>query len=452
MSSETLGLVMILLMVVAILIGFPTAFTLMSLGVTFGFLGMGWLVFDLVVLRTFFVMQNEVLVAIPLFLFMGYVIERAGILDELFHAVRVMFGWLPGSLAVATLATGTVFATATGIVGASVTLLSLLAFPQMAKAKYEKTFSAGAIAASGTLGILIPPSVLLILYGFVAGVSVPRLYAGAFIPGFALAGLYLIYIISRAIVRPQDAPKVPKELREKLTLGESLLLVLRGFVPITALILFVMGAIFLGLATPSEGAAVGALGGILLAAMHRRLSFNMIKESVFLTVRAAAMVGWLLVGSSIFAAVFARLGGSAVISTFVNGLNLSPEGFFWVAQILIFLLGWPLEWTEITIIFMPLFLPLLAQYHTRFPDNIATDPFFFGIMAALNQQTSFLSPPVAMSAFYMKGVVGKAITLNQIFIGMYPFMAIQIVAMGVLWLVPWIAYGPANLIFGASFR
>src|SRR6266566_5839135 len=227
MSPETLGLIMLVLLVITIMIGFPTAFTLMALGITFGFLGIGFVIFDLVVQRTFFVMQNDVLVAIPLFLFMGYIVERAVILDELFHAVQVMFGWMPGSLAVATLATGTVFATATGIVGASVTLLGLLAFPVMMRAKYEKTFAAGAITASGTLGILIPPSVLLILYGFVAGVSVPRLYAGAFIPGFALSGLYLIYIISRAIVRPQDAPKVPKELREKLTLGQSVLLVLR---------------------------------------------------------------------------------------------------------------------------------------------------------------------------------------------------------------------------------
>ena len=452
MSPELLGLIMIALMVVSIMIGFPTAFTLMALGVTFGFLGIGFVVFDLVVQRTFFVMQNDVLVAIPLFLFMGYLIERAGILDELFHAVQAMFGWLPGSLAVATLATGTIFATATGIVGASVTLLGLLAFPVMMRAKYEKTFAAGAITASGTLGILIPPSVLLILYGFVAGVSVPRLYAGAFLPGFALSGLYLGYIVSRAWLRPKDAPMMPKELREKLDRGAMARLILRGFVPIVSLILFVMGAIFLGFATPSEGAALGALGGILLAAMHRRLNFGMIKESVFLTVRAASMVGWLLVGSSIFAAVFARLGGSAVISSFVTNLNLGPEQFFWLAQILIFLLGWPLEWTEITIIFMPLFLPLLAQYHAKYPDNISTDAFFFGIMAALNQQTSFLSPPVAMSAFYLKGVVGKAITLNQIFVGMYPFMAIQIVAMIVLWFVPWLAYGPANLVYGASLR
>src|SRR5213596_1794843 len=334
MSPEILGLIMIVLMVVAIMIGFPTAFTLMALGITFGFLGMGFLVFDLAVQRVFFVMQNDVLVAIPLFLFMGYIIERAGILDELFHAVRVMFGWLPGSLAVSTRATGTIFATATGIVGCWVTLLGLLAFPAMMRARYEKTFAAGAITASGTLGILIPPNVLLILYGFVAGVSVPRLYAGAFLPGFALSALYFGYIVSRAFFRPQDAPKMPKELREKLTRSEMLVLVLRGFVPITALILFVMGAIFLGFATPSEGAALGALGGVLLAAGHRRLSFPMVRESVFLTVRAAAMVGWLLVGSSIFAAVFARLGGAQIIGDTILGLHLSPEVFFWVVQII----------------------------------------------------------------------------------------------------------------------
>jgi len=443
---------MIVLMVVAIMIGFPTAFTLMALGITFGFLGMGFLVFDLAVQRVFFVMQNDVLVAIPLFLFMGYVIERAGILDELFHAVNVMFGWLPGSLAVATLATGTIFATATGIVGAAVTLLGLLAFPAMLRAGYNKQFAAGAVTASGTLGILIPPSVLLILYGFVAGVSVPRLYAGAFLPGFMLSGLYLGYIIIRAKLRPQDAPMLPKEQREQMTGPEKVRLILRGFVPIVSLILFVLGALFFGLATPSEGAALGALGGIILAAAHRRLSFSMIRESVFLTVRTASMVGWLLVGSSIFAAVFARLGGAQIIGNFILDLHLSPEVFFWVVQIIIFVLGWPLESTEITIIFMPLFLPLLATYHQQYPDNIATDAFFFGIMAALNQQTSFLSPPVAMSAYYLSGVAAKSITLNEIFNGMYPFLAIQVVSMGVLWLVPWLAFGPAIAIFGPSFR
>ena len=448
MSPEILGLMMLAIMVVSILIGFPTAFTLMSLGVAFGFLGMGFIVFDLVVLRTFFVMQNDVLVAIPLFLFMGYIIERAGILDELFHAVQVMFAWLPGSLAVATLLTGTIFATATGIVGASVTLLGLLAFPAMLRAGYGKTFSAGTVTASGTLGILIPPSVLLILYGFVAGVSVPRLYAGAFLPGFMLAFLYFGYVIVRSKLQPEIAPMIPKHLREQVSAREMLVLIFRGFVPIVILILFVLGAIFFGLATPSEGAALGALGGLLLAAAHKRLSLAMVRESVFLTVRTSAMVGWLLVGSSIFAAVFARLGSAQIIGNYVLALNLPPEAFFWVAQFLIFLLGWPLEWTEITIIFMPLFLPLVATYHKQYPDHFATDPFFFGIMGALNQQTSFLSPPVAMSAYYLKGVAGKLISLNEIFNGMYPFLAIQIVAMGVLWLLPWLAYGPAELIYG----
>jgi len=452
MSPEYLGLMMLALMVLAIMVGFPTAFTLMSLGITFGFLGMGFLVFDLAVQRVFFVMQNDVLVAIPLFLFMGYIIERAGILDELFHAVNVMFGWLPGSLAVATLATGTIFATATGIVGASVTLLGLLAFPAMIRAGYNKRFAAGAVTASGTLGILIPPSVLLILYGFVAGVSVPRLYAGAFLPGFMLSSLYLAYIVLWAKFRPHDAPNVSKEQQEHLTAGQTLVLIFRGFVPIVTLILFVLGAIFFGLATPSEGAALGALGGIFLAAAHRRLSFSMLRESVFLTVRTAAMVGWLLVGSSIFAAVFARLGGAQIIGDWILGMKLSPEVFFWVVQFVIFVLGWPLEWTEITIIFMPLFLPLLAEYHRQYPNSIATDAFFFGIMAALNQQTSFLSPPVAMSAYYLRGVAGKMITLNEIFRGMYPFLGIQIVSMAVLWLVPWLAYGPAVAIFGESFR
>src|SRR5437867_1345115 len=381
-------------------------------------------------------MQNDVLVAIPLFLFMSYVIERAGILDELFHAVNVMFGWLPGSLAVATLATGTIFATATGIVGAAVTLLGLLAFPAMVRAGYNKQFAAGAVTASGTLGILIPPSVLLILYGFVAGVSVPRLYAGAFLPGFMLSSLYLGYIVLWAKFRPHDAPNLSKEQQEHLTASQTLVLIFRGFVPIVTLILFVLGA----------------LGGIILAAAHKRLSFSMLRESVFLTVRTAAMVGWLLVGSSIFAAVFARLGGAQIIGDFILGMKLSPEVFFWVVQGIIFLLGWPLEWTEITIIFMPLFLPLLAEYHRQYPDSIATDAFYFGIMAALNQQTSFLSPPVAMSAYYLRGVASKLVTLNEIFQGMYPFLAIQLVSMAVLWLVPWLAYGPAVAIFGESFR
>jgi tripartite ATP-independent transporter DctM subunit len=439
MSPEALGIAMLALMVVAILIGFPTAFTLMSLGVTFGFLGIGFRVFDLVVQRTFFVMQNDVLVSIPLFLFMGYLVERAGIVDKLFKSVQLLMGGLPGALAIATLLTGALFATATGIVGASVTLLGLLALPAMMRRGYNVSFGSGVIVAAGTLGILIPPSVLLILYGFIAGVSVPRLYAAAFIPGFILVGFYLVYIIFRAWRNPSIAPALPIEERT-VPLGLIIKMLITGLLPILTLILFVLGAIFFGIATPTEAAALGSLGGLLLAAGHRRLTFSMLKESVFLTLRASAMVGWLLVGSSIFAAVFARLGGAAVVGEFLDGLGLDPIQFVILVQIVIFLLGWPLEWTEITIIFLPLFLPLLQAN--------GIDLVWFGVLAALNMQTAFLSPPVAMSAYYLMNVAPKGILLNQIFKGMYPYIFLQILAMVLLYVFPGISTWLPNLVYG----
>jgi tripartite ATP-independent transporter DctM subunit len=438
MSPEVLGLVMLSLMVVAILIGFPTAFTLMALGVVFGFLGFGWVVFDLVVQRTFFLMQNDVLVAIPLFLFMGYVVERAGVLEGLFHSVELLMGKLPGSIAVATLITGTLFATATGIVGASVTLLGLLALPAMMQRHYNTSFATGVIVAAGTLGILIPPSVLLILYGFVAGVSVPRLYAAAFIPGLLLAFMYLVYIMIRALRDPTMAPaKTDAQYIPRLQMFG---MVGRGLVPILTLILFVLGAIFFGFATPSEGAALGALGGFVLAAAHRRLNFQMVKESVFLTVRAASMVGWLLVGSSIFAAVFARLGSAQLLGDFLVGLGLSDLMFVILVQAIIFLLGWPLEWTEIVIIFLPLFLPVIMLYEINL--------VWFGVLSAVNMQTAFLSPPVAMSAYYLKNVAPKSVSLNTIFKGMYPFIGVQVIALILLYAFPEMALWLPRLVYG----
>jgi tripartite ATP-independent transporter DctM subunit len=438
-SPEALGIAMLALMVVAILIGFPTAFTLMSLGVTFGFLGIGFVVFDLAVQRTFFVMQNDVLVAIPLFLFMGYLVERAGIVDKLFKSVQLLMGGLPGALAIATLLTGALFATATGIVGASVTLLGLLALPAMMRRGYNVSFGSGVIVAAGTLGILLPPSVLLILYGFIAGVSVPRLYAAAFIPGLILVAFYLGYIVLRAWRNPGLAPGMPIAERN-VPLPQILSMMVTGLLPILSLILFVLGAIFFGIATPSEAAALGSLGGLLLAALHRRLSFSMLKETLFLTVRASAMVGWLLVGSSIFAAVFARLGGAAVVGEFLDGLGLDPVQFVILIQVVIFLLGWPLEWTEITIIFLPLFLPLLQA------NNV--DLVWFGVLAAVNMQTAFLSPPVAMSAYYLMNVAPKGILLNQIFKGMYPYIGLQIAAMVLLYVFPGLATWLPTLIYG----
>ena len=282
---------------------------------------------------------------------------------------------------------------------------------------------------------------MLILYGAVAGVSVPRLYAGAFFPGLMLSSLYFGYILARVLIKPSLAPTLPKEERA-VPLLQILRLLLTSFLPLTALIAAVLGSILLGIATPTEAAAMGALGGLILAAVYKSLTLTNFKESVFLTARTTAMVGWLFVGSSLFAAVFALLGGSKLIEQFVLGLGLSPVQFFWLAQFIIFLLGWPLEWTEITIIFLPLFQPLL--------DEFQIDPLFFGIMVALNQQTSFLSPPVAMSAFYLKGVAPRSVTLNQIFNGMYPFMVIQILALLVLWFWPGLAMWLPEVIYGAG--
>jgi len=430
LSPEWLGMTMLLLLVVVIMIGFPTAFTLMALGIIFGFLGLQFRVFDLAVNKAFQLMTNDVLIAIPLFLFMGYIIERSGLLDSLFKSIQLATGPLRGSLAIATLITGTIFATATGIVGASVTLLGVLALPAMLRARYQTEFSTGVIAASGTLGILIPPSVLLILYGYVAGVSVPRLYAAAMLPGLMLAGLYFVYVFGRAYVQKDVAPALPKEERDH-PIGTVLLMLLKGLVPITVLIGFVLLSILFGVATPTEAAALGALGGLVLAALYRRLSFANLKESVFLTMRTSAMVGWLLIGSSLFSGVFALLGGSRLLGDFVNGFGLNAVGFFWLMMVIVFFLGWPLEWTEITIIFLPLFLPLATAF--------GIDLVYLGVMLAINQQTSFLSPPVAMSAYYLMGVAPKGVRLNQIFKGMYPFMAIQLAALAIVWFVPDIA-------------
>ncbi|MGH7186919.1 MAG: TRAP transporter large permease, partial [Pseudomonadota bacterium] len=360
-------------------------------GVGFGYLAQGDAIFSLLVQRAYAVMANDVLISVPLFVFMGYVIERANILDRLFHSVQLAAGGLPASLAVATLITCALFATATGIVGAVVTLMGLLAFPAMLRHGYDAKLSAGVVCAGGCLGILIPPSVMLILYGATAGVSVVKLYAGAFLPGLMLASLYMLYVMGRALLNPSLAPKLPPEERNVpfMTVAWALL---TSFMPLAALIAGVLGSILFGLATPSEAAAIGALGSLLLAAAYRALNLEKLKESVFLTARTSAMVCWLFVGSFIFSAVFAYLGGQTVIERFVVSLDLTPTMFLIVTQIIIFLLGWPLEWTEIIIIFVPIFLPLL--------DDFKVDPIFFGILVALNTQTAFNTPPVAMAAFY----------------------------------------------------
>ena len=619
MKNGHLGLLMLALVVVAIMLGFPTAFTLMGMGMIFA-----WIAYrsqnpslavdqtlDLMVQRTFSVMSNDVLISIPLFVFMGYLIERANLIEKLFKSMHLATARVPGSLAVATIITCAIFATATGIVGAVVTLMGLLALPAMLRAGYSVQLSAGAITAGGCLGILIPPSVMLIVYGATAGVSVVKLYAGAFFPGIMLATLYILYVVIIAKLKPHLAPPMSAEdrivplppvtqeisnsfsdkvlpgllgalkgkrnaatptveilkqlgiallplisvallsgviffkitqplpseavegvvamggaiedepqeeessnssgLQEPQAMGdlksppgaseapqalggaveapavaasttsaapapasaeeaakpaevadvgerqpaptgfwiamgvvafamfvfyayfsfarlEIFKMLLGSFFPLAIMILAVLGTIVFGLATPTEAAAIGSLGGLLLAAAYRRLNFQVMKESVFLTAKTSAMVCWLFVGSSIFSAAFALLGGQELINTWVLSLDMTPVQFMILAQVVIFLLGWPLEWTEIIVIFMPIFIPLLPHF--------GIDPLFFGLLVALNLQTAFLSPPVAMAAFYLKGVSPPHVSLNQIFAGMMPFMAIQVFAIVLLYMFP----------------
>ena len=622
LTNGHLGLLMLALICVGIMLGFPTAFTLMGMGVFFAWLSYRSVdpatadrrVLDLFVQRTYGVMSNDVLIAIPLFLFMGYLVERAKLIDRLFRSLHLATARVPGSLAVATIVTCAIFATATGIVGAVVTLMGLLAFPAMLKAGYNVKVAAGAVTAGGCLGILIPPSVLLIVYGAVAGVSVVQLYAGAFLPGFMLAGLYIGYVIVLAKWNPKLMPPLPQSERRvelpsfaqalaplgsnaltglwrALTAGGSIAkrtalgqlmvtlipllfiaallgvtyrmatapeveastaglieaggliaapepereastgligtpeaeekdseakqalpekpaatapaaaerdrlpvplwlwitfavgigavaliyrlwswerlevfkMLLSSFFPLALLIVAVLGAIVFGLATPSEAAAVGGFGGFILAAVYRFIGRwreanpgasnpgpviwgtvkemgSILKESSFLTAKTSAMVCWLFVGSGIFSAAFALLGGQELIEKWVLSLDMTPVQFMILAQFIIFILGWPLEWTEIIIIFMPIFLPLLPHF------NI--DPLFFGLLVALNLQTAFLSPPVAMAAFYLKGVSPPHVTLNAIFAGMMPFMGIQVIALVILYVFPQIGLWLPSVVYG----
>ncbi len=449
MTDPQVAMLMMGSFIVSILFGFPICFTLVAMGTGFGYYAYATSdqlshvflnnIFDLLVNQTYSVMINDVLVAVPLFLFMGYIVERANIMERLFYSLNIAARVVPGAMAVAALMTCAVFATAVGIVGAVVTLMGLLAFPALLKAGYDEQLSSGVICAGGCLGILIPPSIMLILYGAVSGVSVVRLYAGALIPGFVLAGLYILYVIGRSWLNPKLAPKPPKE-QSDIPLKELLFMILTSFVPLAVLIMAVLGAILFGLATPSEAASVGAFGSLALAAAYRELTWERLKQSVYLTMRTSAMVCWLFVGSWTFSSVFSYLGGHFVIEEFVMGLNLSPVIFLILAQAIIFLLGWPLEWSEIIIIFVPIFLPLL--------DIFNIDPLFFGIIVALNLQTSFLTPPMAMSCYYLKGIAPPHIQLTTIFKGSLPFLAMVLISMVILYTFPVITTWLPSLVYG----
>ncbi len=430
LTNPEIGIIQLASFIVIVLLGFPIAFTLVAMGVFFGLYAMGDRIFDLLVTNTYDIMSNDTLTAVPLFLFMGYLVERANILDRLFYSIQMAARRVPASLAVATLITCALFATATGIVGAVVTLMGLLAFPAMLRAGYDTKLAAGVVCAGGCLGIMIPPSVLLILYGATTGISVVQLYSAAFLPGFLLAGLYVIYVVGRAIINPSLAPK-PKELQGDLPFAKVFFALLTSFFPLAVLILSVLGAIIFGLATPSEAAAVGALGSIILAAAYRSLTFQRLKEAVFLTARTSAMVCYLFIGSWTFSSVFSYLGGHEVIEHWVLAAHLNATTFLILAQFIIFLLGWPLEWTEIIIIFVPIFLPLLKLFQI--------DPLIFGILVALNIQTSFNTPPMAMAAYYLKGVAPPHVKLTEIFAGALPFVFMVFITMALVYVFPGIA-------------
>jgi tripartite ATP-independent transporter DctM subunit len=438
MTDPQVAIMMMILFIMLIFLGFPIAFILLALSVFFGFYAMDFRILNLIVQNTYDIMANDVLVAVPLFLFMGYVVERSNILERLFHSIQLAARNVPASLAVASLITCALFATATGIVGAVVTLMGLLAYPAMLKARYDTKLASGVICAGGTLGILIPPSIMLIVFAATAGVSVVQLYAAAMFPGFLLAGLYLVYVIGRGILQPELTPPLSEDQRNVPTLEIYRRLVV-SVVPLVVLILSVLGAILFGLATPTEAAAVGALGALFLAAAYRALTWPRLKEAVFLTARTSAMVCFLFIGSWNFSSVFSYLGGEQVIENLVLGMDLTPLTFLLLTQFIIFLLGWPLEWSEIIIIFVPIFLPLLPHF--------GVDPIFFGVLVALNLQTSFLTPPMAMAAYYLKGIAPPSVRLTQIFAGCMPFLVMVFIAMAVLYIFPGIALWLPSVIY-----
>jgi TRAP-type mannitol/chloroaromatic compound transport system permease large subunit len=582
MSDPALGLLMLSLIVVAIMLGFPTAFTLMGLGILFGFKAFydpsqAWIdnrVFDLMVQRTYGAMTNDVLISIPLFVLMGYVMERGALVDKMFYSIQLAFRNVPASLAVASLLVCTFWGIASGLVGAVVVLMGVIAFNPMLRAGYDVRLAAGVITAGGTLGILIPPSVMIIVYAAVAGQSVVKLYAAAMFPGFFLAFLYLIYIVGWALIDPKIAPKLPEEQTrvpvpdwvrqfqqayganlfsgaskallspgkaraiadEKGAIGilslfrmlafmlvplaivagtlaavwwyvvihqqaaaletfegvqqlgsapvdteltpaekgppssfyisfgliavgaafmmaryymrmtaerfEVIRLLTTSIAPLGLLTVIVLAVILFGITTATESAAVGAAGAFLLALQAGTLDWKRTKEAVFLTAKTTSMVCWLFVGSAIFSGVFALLGGQALIEKWVLSLDLSPIGFMILSQAIIFVLGWPLEWTEIIVIFVPIFLPLLKHF--------SIDPILWGVLVFVNLQAAFLSPPVAMSAFYLKGVAPKHVTLNQIFAGMMPYMLIVILCMVIMYIWPGLTLWLPNFLYGAG--
>ena len=428
-GMEGLGALMLIVMIGTIFIGFPISFTLLILALVFGYMGLGQMVFDLAYLQTIGLMKMEELAAVPLFIFMGFLTEQAGLMERLFRAFRDLLAPVRGALYLGVILTATVFAMATGIVGAAVTVLGIMAAPIMIKSGYDARMSAGAIAAGGTLGILIPPSVMLIVMGPVLGVSVADLYAASFGPGFLLAGMYIVYTMVRSFFNPKLGPPVPLDERPgswAIVIKEMFF----GMVPLGILIGSTLGSILLGVATPTEAASVGCFGAFVLALAYRKFTFAGLKAACISTMNTSSMVLFLAVTSNIFGAVFARLGTAEWITRSLLALPLPPILMLLLVLVLIFLLGWPFEWPAIILVFLPIFAPVVQALHY--------DLVWFGALVAVTMQTAFLSPPVAMSAYYLKQVVPQW-SLGTIYKGMFDFMGIQCICILTVMFVPSIA-------------
>ena len=422
-GNEILGLIMMLAMISIIFIGFPIAFTLLFIALVFGSIGLGTnQTFSLAYLQIWGTMKDDILPAVPLFIFMGFMTEQAGLMERLFIAMRNLLAPLRGSLYLAVILTATIFAMATGIVGAAVTVLGIMAGPVMMRAGYDPKLSAGAIAAGGTLGILIPPSVMLVVMGPVLGVPVNILYSAALGPGLLLAGLYISYCLVRSAINPALGPPVPKHERvtDLLELAKEFVI---GVLPLAALIGFTLGTIVAGMATPTEAASCGAFGATLLALVYGKLTFQALKNAALATMITSSMVLFLAVASNVFGAVFTQLGTTDLITNTLVQIPLPDVGKLMLVMALIFVLGWPFEWPAIILVFLPIFLPVVQKLDLGMEKMDML--IWFGALVAVNLQTAFLSPPVAMSAYYLKNVM-PSWSLSTIYRGMGQFMVIQV--------------------------
>jgi tripartite ATP-independent transporter DctM subunit len=438
MSLEIYGLVLLVGLFVFICVGFPISFTLITLGMIFGYIGLGNKVFYLMTLTFFDTMVDTVLAAVALFTFMGYILEKAGLMERLFRALLLISGRLKGSLYLGTIFSATLFAAATGIVGASVTIIGLMAAPVMKKAGYATGLSAGSITAGGTLGILIPPSIMLVVMGPVMQVSVARLFAAAILPGIMLASLYVIYTMIRVMINPELGPPLSDEELDVPTsykIREFFL----GLLPPSVLILATLGTIITGVATPTEGAALGCLGAVIVAKLNGKLTFELMKEAVFRTAETTSMVMILLAASTFMGVVFSSMGTPTFIAKTLLSLNLPTWVFLGGILMVCFILGWPLEWIPIVVVIIPIFLPVIMEMNIEM--------IWFCILLAVVLQTCWLSPPVALSAYYIKGIMPEW-ELLDIYKGMMPFMGLQVVGVAVVYIFPQITLWLPKLMFG----